>query len=279
MSSSENFVTPESMFSYVQLWRAKPYEEGDDPKFTVALVFSKNQDLSIITNAYNKVLNADFEGVLPYGAKAGGLVDGAVRYPGDPFYADKLILQCSQSEERPPQVVDANNNPIMDKSELYSGVIGHAFISFYGYQGGSKGIGTSIHGVMKMRDGEHMGGGSVDARAGFAGMGGAAPAPAANTGGAAPAPTQPVMTDKATSTHEAYVKAGWSDEQLIAEGLMLAPAAATTAPPPNTVDAPPKPPVTPPAHTMTALATATYEGYKDAGWTDEQLIKEGLMNP
>lgn len=37
------------------------------------------------------------------------------------------------------------------------------------------------------------------------------------------------------------------------------------------------PPPAPPARQMTALATATYDAYRASGWTDDQLIQNGLM--
>lgn len=47
-----------------------------------------------------------------------------------------------------------------------------------------------------------------------------APAPAPEPGFLAPPPA-PRMTEKATTTYEEYRKAGWSDAQLIASGLMV----------------------------------------------------------
>lgn len=53
----------------------------------------------------------------------------------------------------------------------------------------------------------------------------------------------------------------------------------TAAPggPPPAPPTPPAPPPAPPARQMTATATATYEGYIAAGWTDAQLIAAGYM--
>lgn len=259
MSSSAQVVTPESIFSYFKLWTATPFEAGDAPKFSISLVFPKTTDLSQMQAAYDSVLHADFDGALPYGAKAGGFLDGAVRYPQDPWYADKWILSCSQTEDRPPKILDEQNNPIMDKSQMYSGVIGRALISFYGYQGGSKGIGCSIHGVMKIRDGENMGGGSVDAAAAFAAAG-VAPAPSA----AIPAQaTAPVVTQAPAPTPAPATQAP-----------SPAPTPAVATPPPVPAQAP----VAAPAHVMTPKANgAPYEAFIEQGWTDQQLIDNGMM--
>ncbi len=242
MSSSKNFVTGVVIFSYFKLWTATPFEAGDEPKFTVSLLIDKTdaQTLKTIKENYDQVLNADFEGTLPYGAKPGYLIDGAVRYPNDPFYEGKWILNCNQNADRPPQVLDENRQPIMDKSQAHSGCIGHALISFYGYQGGSKGIGCSIHGVMITGKGVDLGGGSVDAAAGFAdaGIGGDAPVqPPAQQ----PAQQQPV-------------------------------------PPPN--NAPTPPPAKPAPNLKQEYIDQgyTYQSFIDSGWTHEQLVESGYCD-
>lgn len=49
--------------------------------------------------------------------------------------------------------------------------------------------------------------------------------------------------------------------------------------PPRTVPAVPKPPTGLPVHQMTAKAECGYQDYRSAGWSDEQLISNGLMLP
>ena len=252
MSSSDNFVSPLATMSYVNLWQARGFKNTDgtvgDPEFSVTLVIPKTTDMSVIDAQFNKVLAADFPDGMPYNSRTGkgvnevgAYMDGAIRYPNDPFYADKWIMGSSQKEDRfsLDSIMDAQQNPIMDKSQIYSGAIGHALISFYGYQGGSKGIGCSLHGVMKISDGEAMGGGAVDAKAGFASAGvggGQTPPPAASQ---APPP------------------------------------AASQTPPPQ---APPAAPTAPPAYVMTAKANgATYEQMLEAKWSHEQMVAGGMI--
>jgi hypothetical protein len=56
---------------------------------------------------------------------------------------------------------------------------------------------------------------------------------------------------------------------------ILAPAAPT---PPATPPAPPAPPAAP-VRQLTALAMTTYDAYRAAGWSDEQLITAGILTP
>ena len=236
MSSSDNMVTPEATLSFVKVWVAEAYRDkagnvGDTKKYQCTFLIPKSADTSPLEAAYAQVLAADFPDGLPKGALPGGLRDGADEYPNDPFYADKWVLSASQTEDRfsHSNILDSKMQQILDKSQLYSGAIGKGVVGFYGYFGGKQGIGCSLHGVMKIRDGESLGGGAVDAAAIFGGAGDS-PAAAGNTPSVPPKPSAPpkppaapknVMTAAANGvSYEAYIKEGWTDEQLVENGLM-----------------------------------------------------------
>ena len=58
-----------------------------------------------------------------------------------------------------PGIVDANLQPIIDRSEVYSGCFGRASINFFVYNNnGNRGIGCSILNLQKMKDGPVLGG-------------------------------------------------------------------------------------------------------------------------
>ena len=58
-----------------------------------------------------------------------------------------------------PGIVDADRNPILTRSEVYSGVYGRASISFYAFNSsGNKGIACGLNNLQKIRDGEPLGG-------------------------------------------------------------------------------------------------------------------------
>lgn len=247
MSGSKNIVTGKVIFSFFKLWTPTPFEPGDDPKFSVSLLINKSDTDTIarLKQEYDTVLMADFDGSLPYGAKPGYLVDGLIRYPDNPFYADKFILQCGQSADRPPQILDASRQPIMDRSKAGTGFEGHAIVSFYGYQGGSKGIASTIHGVMVFDKVAELGGETVDAASMFgAELGDSVTTPAQHEpenqppfeGSKTPPkpneaqktppkpsePAKPVMTEKAEGmSYEAWIKNGWTDEGLRSNGYMI----------------------------------------------------------
>ena len=58
-----------------------------------------------------------------------------------------------------PGIVDADCQPILDRSEVYSGVYGRASVNFYAFNSnGNRGIACSLNNLQKIRDGEHLGG-------------------------------------------------------------------------------------------------------------------------
>ena len=58
-----------------------------------------------------------------------------------------------------PGIVDADCNPILTRSEVYSGVYGRASINFYAFNSnGNKGIACGLNNLQKIRDGEPLGG-------------------------------------------------------------------------------------------------------------------------
>lgn len=55
--------------------------------------------------------------------------------------------------------MDADRNPILDSSELYSGIIGRASISFYAFNSnGNRGIACGLNNLQKLSDGTRLGG-------------------------------------------------------------------------------------------------------------------------
>lgn len=86
------------------------------------------------------------------------------------------MFTASAKADYPPEVVDKMGNPIINQSELYSGMYGRVNVTFFPYAfGGKKGIGCGLGPVQKLRDGEALGGSAPTAAQAFG-------APAGNTG-------------------------------------------------------------------------------------------------
>lgn len=85
------------------------------------------------------------------------LSDGDTERPDDPAYAGSYFINANFATA--PGIVDADCNPILTRSEVYSGVYGRASINFYAFNSnGNKGIACGLNNMQKIRDDEPLGG-------------------------------------------------------------------------------------------------------------------------
>ena len=88
----------------------------------------------------------------------------------DEAYANAYFLNANSTTK--PGIVDANSQPIIDTSELYSGIYGRASVNFYAFNSnGNRGVACGLNALQKLRDGEPLGG-HINAETEFAGLDG-----------------------------------------------------------------------------------------------------------
>lgn len=184
---TQAIVTPEGRLRYAKsLWSARRFQNNPNnpAKYSCSLIISKaDPSIANLIAVYNEAALAvdgatphstpGYPASLPYGKKS-CLMDGAVRFPNDPFYADKWILGCSRSEEdgAPKVLLDANT-PVIDKGAIYDGCNARIHLNFYPYKGGSGGVNAGLFGVMKTGDNDRIGNQDPDSAGAFAGIQGA----------------------------------------------------------------------------------------------------------
>ena len=85
--------------------------------------------------------------------------DGARPSDGMPFGEEcRGHWVFTASSKQAPQVVDLNLNPIINQTEVYSGMYARVSINFFAYNSnGKKGIGCGLGNVQKVEDGEPLG--------------------------------------------------------------------------------------------------------------------------
>ena len=134
---------------------------GGEPKYSCSLIIPKS-DTVTIGKIREAVEQAKQEGIPKWGGKLPPnlklpLRDGDVDRPDDPAYAGCYFINANSATA--PGIVDADCNPILTRSEVYSGVYGRASISFYAFNSnGNKGIACGLNNLQKIRDGEPLGG-------------------------------------------------------------------------------------------------------------------------
>ena len=152
-------------WSYVNAWEAKSIN-GGAPKFSVSLIIPKSDTKTVakikaaIEAAYQEgeaKLKGNSRTVPALSAIKTPLRDGDTERPDDPAYANSYFMNANSNTA--PGIVDADCQPILDRSEVYSGVYGRASVNFYAFNSnGNRGIACSLNNLQKIRDGEHLGG-------------------------------------------------------------------------------------------------------------------------
>ena len=115
-------------------WEPKSIN-GGTPKFSVSLIIPKSDTKTIakikaaIEAAYHEgesKLKGNGKAVPPLAAIKTPMRDGDVERPDDPAYANAYFINANSATA--PGIVDADRNPVLTRSEVYSGVYGRASI-------------------------------------------------------------------------------------------------------------------------------------------------------
>ena len=156
---------PETRWSYANVWDAKSIN-GGAPKFSVSLIIPKSDTKTVekikaaIQAAYEEgqsKLKGNGKSVPALSVIKTPLRDGDTERPDDQAYAGCYFINANSSAA--PGIVDADRQPILDRSEVYSGVYGRASISLYAFNSnGNRGIACGLNNLQKIKDGEPLGG-------------------------------------------------------------------------------------------------------------------------
>lgn len=164
---STQIVTGKVRFSYVNVFTPKA-QMGGDEKYSVTLLIPKTDKATLA-----KINGAIKEAKAKYSESHNGKAaptkttlhdgDGPRPSDGEPFGEEcKGCMVISVSSKRKPPVIDDNKVPITEPTEFYSGCYGRAIINFYAYDtNGNRGISAGLNGLMKLYDGEPLGGGII----------------------------------------------------------------------------------------------------------------------
>ncbi len=155
---------PNTRWSYVNVWDPKSIN-GGTPKYSISLLIPKTDTETIrkingairaaYTEGENK-LRGNGRSVPALEDLKTPLRDGDKDRKDDPNYAGCMFINANSNTA--PGIVDAALNPILDRSEVYSGVYGRASITFYAFSSnGNRGIACGLNNLQKIRDGEPMG--------------------------------------------------------------------------------------------------------------------------
>ena len=156
---------PDTRWSYCNAWEPKAIN-GGTPKYSVSLIIPKSDTKTIekvraaIQAAYDdgeSKLKGNGKSVPPLSALKTPMRDGDLERPDDDAYKNAYFINANSATA--PGIVDSDRQPIIDTSEVYSGVYGRASINFYAFNSnGNKGIACGLNNLQKIKDGEPLGG-------------------------------------------------------------------------------------------------------------------------
>jgi hypothetical protein len=162
--SATKVVTGRVRLSYVHVWEPWSNTDGQEPKYSTAILIPKSDTATI------KALRDAQQAALEQGkdSKFGGKLprnwddtihdgDEEADLEKNPEYAGHLFMSVSSKTK--PGIVDANVQPILDSTEVYSGCYARVSINAFPYAvSGKKGVSFGLNHVQKLADGDYLGG-------------------------------------------------------------------------------------------------------------------------
>ena len=184
-SNPTRVVTGKVRLSYEHLMKPYANTENDpkaEPKYSVTVLLPKSD------TATKARIDRAIQAALEKGRKDKKFKDGVPLeklptpiYDGDGYRADGYtefgpeckgcwVFTASCRQDRKPSVVDASCQPILDPTEIYSGIWARVSCEFYPYAVPQRsGIGCGLCNVQKLADGEPLGAARPSAEDDFGG--------------------------------------------------------------------------------------------------------------
>lgn len=171
--NSTKVVTGKVRFSYVNVFKARSFQQGQDEKYSICLLIDK-KDKATLNKIKAAIEAAKKQGIAD---KWGGKLPANLKLPlrdGDAERADEAeeytgMFFINANSNQKPGIVDENLNEILDPTEVYSGCYGRASINFFPFNSnGNKGIAVGLNNIQKLSDGEPLGAARASAEDDFA---------------------------------------------------------------------------------------------------------------
>lgn len=165
---STQIVTGKVRLSYANIDEPRAFE-GQEPKYSATLLIPKT----------DKKTTAKIMGAIKAAREAFTAKNPSVKLPdkhtlydgdgtrpnGEEFGPEcKGHLVITVSSKTKPALVNIDKTPATEPGVFYSGCYARAVINFYAYNtAGNRGVTAGLNGLMKLADGERLGGGGVSA--------------------------------------------------------------------------------------------------------------------
>lgn len=155
---SSQVLTPEFRVSFPAVFQARSAAEGQEPKYSITMLFPKTADISVLKTA---VLDAI---IGKWGKKEDGKWPKGLRLPfrdgsEKDYDGYEGVTFCTASSKMRPGLVDQSRQAIISPEEFYGGCYARATIAAFAYdKAGNKGVSWGLRNIQKIRDGEPFSG-------------------------------------------------------------------------------------------------------------------------
>ncbi len=159
MSKTKVITGRKSRLSYFHGWEPASINGGPE-RYSVSVLIPKDDTVTV--NAINAAIDAAIEeGLAKFGGKKPN--KAAIKLPirdGDTEREDEAYKGhwfINANSNTPPQIVDKNVQPILDREEVYSGCYARVSLNFYAFNSnGNKGIACGLGNIQKISDGPRL---------------------------------------------------------------------------------------------------------------------------
>jgi hypothetical protein len=156
MANENRITTPKFRAAFANVFKPKAFE-GQDPKYSITMLFPKNTDMKVFKDIIEKVATEKWgpKAKWPKGLRNpirnGDEKSDLQGYEGN-FY-------ISASSKDRVGLVDQKREDIISPSEFYSGCYARATLTAFAYdKAGNKGVSFGLQNIQKLADGESFSG-------------------------------------------------------------------------------------------------------------------------
>lgn len=162
---------PDVRFLWPYVFEKRVNEEGEDKyEVLIQIPYANKKAIALFEDAVDAAIERGYSGELSDKSTfKKGTKESALKLPlkdgddkVDEEYGDLFegYMYCTAKSSRRPTILDENGQQILDPEEFYSGVIGAVSLTVYPYNNRAQGVGIQLNHIMKLDDGERIGGGS-----------------------------------------------------------------------------------------------------------------------
>ena len=149
-------MTPPFRVSFPNVFRAKAIKEGDEPKFSISMLFDDGTDLTEMKKAAKEAIKAKWGDKPPKGLRSPFRKgEEKAQFEG---YEEGIIFVSANSKNK-PGLVNRKNEDIISEEEFYAGCYARATLLAFAYDTmGNKGVTFLLNNIQKLKEGDPLSG-------------------------------------------------------------------------------------------------------------------------